>query len=179
MHAQWTPVSYAITYNLNGGTNGANPASYTVESPAVTLAPATRTDYSFGGWYAASDLSGDAVAAIPAGSTGNKTFYAKWLPPITFTIILWADEDGNILVSDEEATISKTASGDYSSSFTVTVADAYAVMQWHVESFPLGGTAQALDIRAADYHVGTYTLGVTVSKDGAVYSRNIRFTVTN
>lgn len=80
LYAQWTPVDYTITYELDGGTNNAsNPATYTIETP-VTLEAATKTDYAFCGWYEESDLSGTAVTAIAAGSTGNKTLYAKWLP---------------------------------------------------------------------------------------------------
>ena len=68
--ASWTPIKYAITYNLNGGTNAAaNPATYTVED-AVTLAAPTRTGYTFAGW---SD-----GGTIAKGSTGTKTFAANW-----------------------------------------------------------------------------------------------------
>ena len=39
--AQYTPVEYDITYELNGGTNNAgNPDKYTIETPTITfLAP--------------------------------------------------------------------------------------------------------------------------------------------
>jgi uncharacterized repeat protein (TIGR02543 family) len=56
-----------------GGTNPADaPASYTAESLPVTLPAPIRDGHIFAGWY------GDAVTAIPAGSTGDKTFWAKW-----------------------------------------------------------------------------------------------------
>ena len=68
--ANWTPISHAIAYNLNGGTNAqANPATYTVED-AVTLADPTRLGYTFNGW-----TEGDTIAL---GSTGAKTFTANW-----------------------------------------------------------------------------------------------------
>ncbi|MDR2079482.1 MAG: InlB B-repeat-containing protein, partial [Treponema sp.] len=86
MHAQWTVVSYSITYTLNGGTNAANPAAaYTVEDLPVSLAAPSRAGYSFEGWYDNGAFSGSAVTQIPAGSTGNKTFYAKW-ELVTYTI---------------------------------------------------------------------------------------------
>ena len=73
--AKWTAVSYAITFDLNGGDPLANPpASYTVESPAVTLPTPARTDYLFDGWYAAGQL----VTEIPQGSTGSRDYWAKW-----------------------------------------------------------------------------------------------------
>ena len=74
-------ATYTISYELNDGTQVANPpTSFTIESPAVTLPTPTRTGYSFAGWYNNSGLTGSAVTTIPAKSTGNKTFYAKWTP---------------------------------------------------------------------------------------------------
>jgi uncharacterized repeat protein (TIGR02543 family) len=40
----------------------------------------TKTDYTFAGWYDNAELNGTAVTAIPANSTGNKEFWAKWTP---------------------------------------------------------------------------------------------------
>ena len=74
-----TATTYSITYNLNGGTNASsNPAKYTVETATITLAAPTKTGYTFGGWYTNSGLTGNAVTQIAKGSTGNKTFWAKW-----------------------------------------------------------------------------------------------------
>jgi uncharacterized repeat protein (TIGR02543 family) len=77
MHAQWTAASYTISYNLNGGT-GADNSSYTIESPEITLPVPTKTGYTFDGWFAAGSFAGEAITTIAAGSSGNKTFYAKW-----------------------------------------------------------------------------------------------------
>ena len=73
------PVStYAISYVLNGGVNAAsNPATYSDDADTPLAAPA-RTGYSFGGWYDNEGLNGTPVTGIPAGSSGDKTFYAKW-----------------------------------------------------------------------------------------------------
>ena len=80
LYAKWTANSYAITYNLNGGTNdSSNPDTYTIESSTITIQNPTRAGYAFGGWFASDDFSGSAVTSIPRGSTGNKTLYAKWI----------------------------------------------------------------------------------------------------
>ena len=64
---------------MNGGTNDpSNPATYTVESPLITLADPTRAGYNFTGWTPTDN--------IPAGSTGNKTFTATWSEPIEYDI---------------------------------------------------------------------------------------------
>lgn len=72
------PVTYSITYVLNGGTNAAsNPNTYR-DDETVTLSDPMRTGYVFEGWYDNSGFSGTAVTGIPYDSSGDKTFYAKW-----------------------------------------------------------------------------------------------------
>lgn len=99
--AQWTPVVYSITYNMNGGEweYGFTPtSSYTVASSTVVLPGANkiaRTGYDFGGWYTASDLGGSAEPIIAEGSTGNKEYFAKWTLK-TFTVTFGSDENGAV-----------------------------------------------------------------------------------
>ena len=71
-------TTYNITYNLNGGSNNTNPATYTNYSEAITLKNPTRSGYTFDGWYSDATLK-TKVTQIKKGSTGNKTFYAKWV----------------------------------------------------------------------------------------------------
>ena len=84
--ATFAPITYAITYDLAGGTVAtANPATYNVESAAITLVNPTREGYTFAGWTGTA-LEGSAVeVSIPAGSTGDRTYTATWTP-ITYTI---------------------------------------------------------------------------------------------
>jgi uncharacterized repeat protein (TIGR02543 family) len=77
--AQWKVVEYSITYHLDGGTNdGANPAKYTIESATIILNAATKTGYTFDGWYDA-ETGGTKVESIPQGTTGDKALYARWI----------------------------------------------------------------------------------------------------
>ncbi len=71
-------VVYNITYVLDGGTNNeSNPISYTEDTNTISLLDAEKFGYDFEGWY--SDLEKTTQAtSIPKGSTGDKTFYAKW-----------------------------------------------------------------------------------------------------
>ena len=79
LYAQWTPVTYTITYELNGGmTVVSNPGSYTIETPDFTLNEPMRNDYDFDGWYTDVTDESTKVLSITQGSTGNKTLYAKW-----------------------------------------------------------------------------------------------------
>ncbi len=78
LYAKWTPVSYSIIYNLNGGTNSdSNPSAYTIAAPTITLATPSRTEYTFDGWYSDSTFA-TATTQIAAGSTGNIALFAKW-----------------------------------------------------------------------------------------------------
>ena len=77
--ARWTPITYTITYNLDGGTNDSrNPANFTVESANITLRAPTKAHNTFGGWFTNANFTGTAVTSIPTGSTGNRTFWARW-----------------------------------------------------------------------------------------------------
>ena len=77
--AYWTPISYPISYTLNGGTVTGNPTSYTIESNAITLNAPTRNGYTFAGW-GGTGLTGTANKSviIPKGSTGERSYTAYW-----------------------------------------------------------------------------------------------------
>ncbi|NBJ64051.1 hypothetical protein D5266_02480 [bacterium c-19] len=78
LYAKWTPTSYKITYNLNGGKNSSgNRSSYTIVTASFALKNPTRTGYTFKGWYSDSKFT-KRVTSIAKGSIGNKTLYAKW-----------------------------------------------------------------------------------------------------
>lgn len=77
-YAKWTAVSYNITYYLNGGSNSAsNPSRYNVATETILLKNPSRSGYTFKGWYLDSGFKTKATSIV-RGSTGNKTFYAKW-----------------------------------------------------------------------------------------------------
>ena len=74
---------YQINYELNGGqfVSSYTPVSsydgnQDVQLPGVDKI--TRNGYTFGGWYDNEGLTGEPYTVIPSGSTGPKTFYAKW-----------------------------------------------------------------------------------------------------
>ena len=82
LYAQWKKVKYTITYQLGGGKNStSNPAAYYITTKTITLKNPTRSGYRFAGWYKDSAFK-KKVTGIAKGSTGNKTFYAKWEVPV-------------------------------------------------------------------------------------------------
>lgn len=77
-YAQWTPINYSISYNLNGGSVSGNPTSYNIESSAITLKNPTRSGYIFTGWTGSNGSSAQTSVTIASGSTGNKSYTANW-----------------------------------------------------------------------------------------------------
>ncbi len=95
--ALWLDL-YTITYNLNGGTNPGTPlTAYTVETETITLPVPVRTGYRFMGWYEAADFSGNIITTQPKGTTGNKTYYARWSQIFNISYTLY---DGSFSASD-------------------------------------------------------------------------------
>lgn len=101
--ATWKPAEYGLSYLLAGGAvTGPNPASYTVESSAFTLANPTRTGYAFAGWTGIGLDGPTATVTIAAGSTGDRTYTATWTAPIVFGLTY--DLNGGVVAEPNPAT---------------------------------------------------------------------------
>ncbi len=77
--ADYTPVTYSISYELNGGGNdSSNPVSYTIENDIVLKNP-TKSGYSFIGWTYENQDEPKKDLMLSAGSiTGDLYFTAHW-----------------------------------------------------------------------------------------------------
>ena len=85
LYAQWSIVTYTISYDLKGGTVTGNPTSYNVTTNAITLKNPTRTGYVFLGWTGSSGTTPQTTVTIAQGSTGNKSYTANWVPLYNIT----------------------------------------------------------------------------------------------
>ena len=79
-YPKWTPNTYTISYNLNGGSGSLSgaPTSYTSGNSLVTLPSSgfTRTGYNFGGW---SQTQGSSTAvAYNFATFNNENLFAIW-----------------------------------------------------------------------------------------------------
>ena len=111
------PTDYAITYNLNGGTNNSsNPSTYNVLY-GVTFSNPTKTGYDFLGWY---DANGNKITGINEGcnATFNDTtdLYSKLKTRATGNISVTAKWKKHIY----SITTNKTGSGAISSNDKIT-----------------------------------------------------------
>jgi len=76
LYAIWNDDDYTITYNLDGGTNHVdNPAIFDINDLDITLGVATKTGYTFGGWYEEAELT-NAITTIDAAA--NIAIFAKF-----------------------------------------------------------------------------------------------------
>ncbi|MBP1926917.1 putative repeat protein (TIGR02543 family) [Sedimentibacter acidaminivorans] len=80
-YANWTPITYNITYNnMEGATNLGNaPTTYSMETLPITLGIPTKEGYTFDGWFTDSDFN-NGTPGVPRDSTGDMAFFVKWIP---------------------------------------------------------------------------------------------------
>jgi uncharacterized repeat protein (TIGR02543 family) len=88
LHAQWSGISYAITYNSNGSDGGSAPANgtFTTGSTAYSIAGfsgvLTKSGYTLTGWNTAANGSGidygPGLTNTTYSLSANLTLFAKW-----------------------------------------------------------------------------------------------------
>ena len=83
LYAKWELNTYSIKYSLNGGTNGDNPTSYTVEA-VVEFNDPSRIGYTFVGWYLDSEYTVEITDTTDYAE--NLVLYAKWSEALTYTV---------------------------------------------------------------------------------------------
>jgi uncharacterized repeat protein (TIGR02543 family) len=93
LYAKWAANTYTVTFDKNGGTTDASPATKAVTVPdttidALPIAP-TRAGYTFAGWTMAA--SGGTAFTATTTVTANITVYAQWIAN-TYTVIF--DKNG-------------------------------------------------------------------------------------
>ena len=134
VHAVYTPISYGITYYLDGGTNSPdNHETYTVEDTFTLKAP-TKQGYAFTGWTSDGETEPKLAVTIPVGTTGRLVFTAHWVEVATITAT--ADEHGKI---DPAGTI--TVPKGESKTFTITPDPGYYIKDVLVDGKSVGAVS--------------------------------------
>ena len=92
-------ITYNISYGLDGGT-ATNPATYNVESDAITLNNPVKTGYTFTGW-SGTGLTGENKmnVTIAKGSTGDRAYTAHYTEKNSFTVAF--DTNGGSDINDK------------------------------------------------------------------------------
>ncbi|MBO7572156.1 MAG: InlB B-repeat-containing protein [Bacteroidales bacterium] len=80
LYAQWTPITYTITFNANGGSGTMAEQIFAAGvEQTITANAFTRTYYTFIGWNTVADGSGTAYTnGQSITATENMTLYAQW-----------------------------------------------------------------------------------------------------
>lgn len=128
LYAKWTPVTYTVTYNANGGTNA--PASQTkTYGVDLTLSAdiPTYSGYNFQGW-STTDTGG--VEYNPSGtykSNSAVTLYAVWTvaytaPSISNAVAVRCDANGNEKLSGDYVKLSFSWNGGLEADGTINPA---------------------------------------------------------
>lgn len=176
-YAHWTPKTYAITLNANGGASNGN-ATATYNSNTVTIAShPTRTDYRCNGYYTATSggtlvLNTDGtLAKSVSGYTDangnwtkddNATLYAQWTYDVTeYTVTFGAGTGftsyGSVTAYNNTTSASITSPATVRSgqsiTFTATPQTGYEVEGWYTDAACTTGKLDAGNT--------TYTTSIT------------------
>ena len=92
LYAHWTPASYTITFNANGGTLGPTSKNVTNGETYGSLPTPARSGYRFDGWYTASSGGTRVTSDTTVSLTANQTLYAHWTyAPSSYTVMFNAN----------------------------------------------------------------------------------------
>jgi len=115
LYAQWA-VTYAVTYNANGGT-GAPDAQVKVDGIDLVLTNTvpTRTGYTFTGWNTKYNGNGDSYAP-GATYTANAevNLYAQWVPAYIVSVKSGTEDAANWTITPNSAWAGQTVTATYS-----------------------------------------------------------------
>lgn len=119
---------YTITYEDNGGTlaSGAIKTGKYSRKSIVNLPQMEKEGYIFAGWYESSDFSGDPVTTIEKGSSGNKTFYAKYISSTLYVSQSGNNENDGMTASTALASVNKAVEkiisyGNIAAAYTIKI----------------------------------------------------------
>ena len=158
LYAQWTPRSYNITINPNGGYIGGSVSPITVSKnygETFSFSPylPTRQYYDFEGWLSSGGVNKGGNDSYVV--SGDETWTAQWSDIHSYKLTLYANYDGAPHISSEITRTGGTqiSLSEYSDNF---VRDGYKLMGWDHDPNATPGTV--------DYAVdGTVTLSTDIS----------------
>ena len=104
LYAHYTPKTFTVTFNSNGGSSVAS-KTVTFDSAYGTLTTPTKTGYTFAGWYTAASGGTKVTASTKVSTANNHTLYARWTAK-TFTITF--NSNGGTTVASKTVTYNST-----------------------------------------------------------------------
>lgn len=145
LYARWTPNTYTITLNPNGGSEGTESVIATYESAMPSATMPTRTGYTFNGFYDTSSSTGGTQYYTASGASArswdkasNATLYARWQNSTPTRTITFNAVGGTS--SESQRTLDK---GSQIGTLPTAIRDGYTFKGWFLQ--PSGGTAIPTD----------------------------------
>ena len=153
LYAQWEPEVFKIEYKDEGGAefSGTHAAHYPTTHTydiAPPLKSATKTGYTFGGWFTTQDCSVDAITEVPKNRSTDITLYAKWT--IKQYTLNFSGDGGTVTATAGGQPITSPATINYGTSVTLTATPSgeNAFAQWVNEN----------DVKLSTNNTYTFTL---------------------
>jgi len=78
LYAHWSQERMMISFNANGGTSETKAKYVTYDNTFGVLPTATKTGYTFEGWYLDEKFTSLIIESTIVKITGNQSVYAKW-----------------------------------------------------------------------------------------------------
>ena len=164
--AHWTPITYSLTYNLDGGTISSITiqSSYTIEK-SISLGQPSKTGYTFIGWTWEGQTDPVLNVYFAGGTTmGDKHFVANWQAN-TYNIT-YAPNGGSvsqttqIVVYDAEYTLE------------TPIRDGYDFLEWKSFIFSESLAQSGVWKKTSDYTLvaqwSVVTYNITYDLDGGI-----------
>lgn len=176
IYAVWKVNTYSVSFNSNGGSSAPSGKNVQFGSKYGTLGTASRTGYTFSGWYTAASGGTKITESSIYSVASNQTLYAQWKAN-SYTVNFDAN-GGSVSPSSMTVTYSST----YGSLPTPTK-KGYTFNGWYTS--PSGGTKISSSNKVsvaksqtlyAQWIVNTYTL--TYDANGgsvSVASKNVAY----
>lgn len=177
LYAQWTevtttPTEYLVDYDGNGGTVSRE-FDIIEAGKEVTLPTATRSGYTFNGWYTAvsgGTKVGNAGAVYKPG--GHVFLYAQWTKdattPTTKTFKVTFDANGGTLDGDSTATCSTTSNSCDISVLPRAMKSGYTFTGWGTSKTCTNGIISTITVSKDETYYACYILNNVTDPDTGV-----------
>ena len=150
LYARWKAKNIVITYDPNGGSVSSSTKNVAYGNTYGSLQTATRTGYTFGGWYLETDTTfqNEITSSTTVTIATAHTLKAKWTP-ITYTYKLrtqnlttsWADLPDNTATYDTVVTLTApTKSGYTFAGWTIPMNKNETITRWGTSSSDVNNT---------------------------------------
>ena len=116
-YAIFTPNTYTVKFNANGGSVGTSSKSVTYDATYGTLPTPTRTGYTFAGWYTTASGGTQVTSSATVKITSEQTLYAHWTAN-TYTVVFNGNGNTGGSMSNQTFTYDEAAKALTSNGFT-------------------------------------------------------------